>query len=171
MTHVSGMGSAAAGMILSGFTVAVLVPATILATRSRALWRAVSVPAAVALPAFLLLHAFVVFAEVVHPSPSWRFLLESGLVAAAFSFWLPVVGDRHRLSDPGRCVYLFLAAPLLDLPALGMISMGHTVAGLGMIVSMLPIGLAAFAVAWRWVTTEEALARRASGLSGESRVG
>jgi hypothetical protein len=160
----------AAGMILSGFTVAVLVPATILATRSSALWRAVSVPAAVALPAFLLLHAFVVFAGAVHPSTSLRLLLESGLVTAAFTFWLPVVGDRHRLSDPSRCVYLFLAAPLLDLPAVMMIAMGHTVGGLGMIVSMLPIGLTAFAATWRWVTTEEALAGGGCGPSGGSRT-
>jgi hypothetical protein len=147
-------------MALPGFTVAVLVPLALSATRLWTVWQRIAVPAAVALPGFLLLHAAVTLTDAVaDPAAGVRWLLYAALTAAAFPFWLPVLGNRRRLTDPGRCCYLYLAAPLLDLPALGVIAMGHAEAGLAMIVSMLPIGLAALAVTWRWVTTEERLAR------------
>ncbi|MBI0293142.1 hypothetical protein JBE04_01180 [Streptomyces sp. PRKS01-29] len=81
---------------------------------------------------------------------------ELALLAAAVAFWAPVVArTRHRLSDPGRCLYLFLAVPLLDLPALGVIAAGHSAEGLAMIVGMLPLGIAAAAVTWSWISREE----------------
>ncbi|MEU0218810.1 hypothetical protein ABZ281_28585 [Streptomyces sp. NPDC006265] len=74
-------------------------------------------------------------------------------------FWIPVLArTRHRLGDVGRCLYLFLAAPLLDLPAVGVIAAGHSAGGLTMIVAMLPIGVLAAALTWEWVNREERLA-------------
>ncbi|WP_329244850.1 hypothetical protein OG417_48555 [Actinoallomurus sp. NBC_01490] len=49
----------------------------------------------------------------------------ANLLLAAIGFWLPVLGERHRLSDPGRTVYLFLAAPALDLPGVWVITHRH----------------------------------------------
>ncbi|MES9522502.1 hypothetical protein [Streptomyces capoamus] len=78
------------------------------------------------------------------------------LLGAAVLFWLPAAArTRHRLDDPGRCLYLFLAAPLLDLPAVAVVAAGRTAAGLAMIVGMLPLGVAAAAVTWSWVNREE----------------
>ncbi|MEU7058032.1 hypothetical protein [Streptomyces sp. NPDC046197] len=65
---------------------------------------------------------------------------------------------RHRLGDVGRCLYLFLAAPLLDLPALGVIAAGRSTEGLAMIVAMLPIGIMAAVTTWSWVNRGERLA-------------
>ncbi|POX59068.1 hypothetical protein C3492_34380 [Streptomyces sp. Ru62] len=98
---------------------------------------------------------------------------EPVLLATAVLFWLPAVArTRHRLDDPGRCVYLFLAAPLLDLPAVGMVAAGRTAAGLAMIVGMLPVGVAAAAVTWSWVNREEreALTDPAAHLEGGDTV-
>ncbi|RKN39051.1 hypothetical protein D7294_22775 [Streptomyces hoynatensis] len=83
-------------------------------------------------------------------------LLEGALAAGALAFWLPVlVPGPRRLSAPGRCLYLFLAAPLLDLPAVALVACGHAAGGLAMIAGMLPLPLAALAVTWRWVLAEE----------------
>ncbi|WP_018386295.1 hypothetical protein [Wenjunlia vitaminophila] len=79
-----------------------------------------------------------------------------------------MLGPARRLSDPGRCVYLFSAAPALDLPALGLVAAGHDAGGLTMIVSMLPVGGAALAVTWRWITAEE---RRERALARNPAVG
>ncbi|MGW7689645.1 cytochrome c oxidase assembly protein [Streptomyces asiaticus] len=144
-------------MGLSGLDVAVLVPGVIRATRSRPLWRRVSLPAGMALPLFLVVHAAATLTPLFHgaASPAVHWVLEAALVGSGFLFWLPVFGGRYRLSEPGRCLYLFLASPLLDLPALLVIASGHALGGLSMIVGMLPIGIAAMAVTWRWATTEE----------------
>ncbi|ALO91701.1 hypothetical protein SHL15_0500 [Streptomyces hygroscopicus subsp. limoneus] len=88
--------------------------------------------------------------------PGGALVTEPVLLASAVLFRLPAVArTRHRLDDPGRCLYLFLAAPLLDLPAVGMVAAGRTAAGLAMIVGMLPVGIAAAAVTWSWVNREE----------------
>ncbi|GAA2922920.1 hypothetical protein [Streptomyces mexicanus] len=64
------------------------------------------------------------------------------LPVAAVLFWIPVLAPtRHRLDDAGRCLYLFLAAPLLDLPAVAVIAVGRPAEGIAMIVGMLPVGL------------------------------
>jgi hypothetical protein len=83
---------------------------------------------------------------------------------AAVQFWLPVAaGTRHRLDDLGRCLYLFLATPLLDLPAVAVVAAGRSAQGLAVIVGMLPLGVAAAAVTWSvtwsWVNREERQAR------------
>ncbi|PZH04847.1 hypothetical protein C1I97_19100 [Streptomyces sp. NTH33] len=84
---------------------------------------------------------------------------EPVLIAAAVLFWIPVLArTRHRLSDAGRCLYLFLSMPVLDLPVLGVIATGHSPEGLAMIVGMLPIGIIAAAQTWGWAQREERLA-------------
>lgn len=156
-------------MALSGFTVSVLVPGLIRATRDRRTWERMTLPAGVVLPLFVVLHAAAVLAPAVFPlEPGSRVLLEAALVAGSFLFWLPVVGPGRRLSDPGRCVYLFLAGPALELPAVFLIALGHTMGGLAMIGAMLPVGGAAMAVTWRWIIAEE---RAAQAVPAPERTG
>ncbi|MBL1082576.1 hypothetical protein JK359_11385 [Streptomyces actinomycinicus] len=92
--------------------------------------------------------------------PGGALVTQPLLVVAAVLFWLPVLAPtRHRLDDPARCLYLFLAAPLLDLPAVGVVAAGRSAEGLAMIVGMLPVGIAAAASTWSWVNREEREAR------------
>jgi cytochrome c oxidase assembly factor CtaG len=161
----------ALAMGVPGFVVAVLVPGIIRATRSHPVWHRVSLPAGVALPLFVVVHAAATLGGAFHgaAAPAVHWCWEAILIGGGFLFWLPVFGGRHRLSEPGRCLYLFLTIPLLDLPALLVIAHGHTAGGLSMIVGMLPIGAVAMAVTWRWATTEElreARRRHSAGLSG-----
>jgi cytochrome c oxidase assembly factor CtaG len=130
-----------------------------------------SLPAAVALPLLVLLHAWAVLGDLVGLRPAGGALLtEPVLLVAALMFWLPVLAHtRHRLSDPGRCLCLFLAAPLLDLPAVGVIAAGHSAEGLAMIVGMLPLGIAAAAVTWSWINREERLAGEVAAAQARGR--
>ncbi len=155
-THGTHLSSVAA-MALSGFTLAALVPGVLRLTRRAPLWERMSVPPGVALPLLVLVHGWVVLADLAHPMPDGiAFASELVLLLAATLFWLPVVTyTRHRLSDPGRCICLFIAAPLLDIPALGVIAAGHSAGGIAMIVGMLPVGVTAAVVTWSWITREE----------------
>jgi hypothetical protein len=152
--------SSVVAMAATGLTLTALVPGAVWALRRSPLWERVSVPAGLALPLLVLLHAWTVLGDLLRWRPSGAgFVAEPALSAAAVLFWLPVLTrTRHRLSDPGRCLYLFLAAPLLDLPAVGVIAAGHSAEGLAMIVGMLPLGIAAAAVTWSWINREERLA-------------
>ncbi|MER6683787.1 hypothetical protein [Streptomyces olivaceoviridis] len=154
----------------SAVLVAAVVPAAVCCLRRSPLWERIGVPAGVALPLLVLTHAWAVLGDIVDLAPPGGALVaEPVLLASAVLFRLPAVArTRHRLDDPGRCLYLFLAAPLLDLPAVGMVAAGHTAAGLAMIVGMLPVGIAAAAVTWSWVNREEreALADEAAHLGG-----
>ncbi|MEV5175475.1 hypothetical protein AB0L10_31340 [Streptomyces flaveolus] len=144
-------------MAWSALLVAVVVPAAVRALRRSPLWERISVPAPVALPLLVLTHAWAVLGDLTGPRlPGGAFVTEPLLLAAAVLFWLPVVArTRHRLDDAGRSLYLFLATPLLDLPAVAVVAAGRTAAGLAMITGMLPIGIAAAAVTWSWVNREE----------------
>lgn len=82
-------------------------------------------------------------------------LLRVLLIVVAVAFWLPVVDRVNGLGDAARVVYLFVAGPLLDLPALYLIAAGQSAAGLAMIVAMLPIPVAAVAAVYSWVRREE----------------
>ncbi|MHC3474870.1 hypothetical protein ACYF6T_40140 [Streptomyces sp. 7R007] len=163
---MTGLDAEALIMTVSGLLVSVAVPAVLLATRERGVWGQVSLPWVVALPLFAVLHAGVTLAGPLVASRLYlRLVLEAVLLCGAAVFWLPVVGTRHRLSDPARSVYLYLAMPVLDLPVVVMIARGHVVGGLAMIVTMLPIGLAALAITWRWINAEERLTKAGSGVA------
>lgn len=162
MTGMGFLSPQTLAMALSGLLVAAGVPALVHFTRAWAGWWRISLPAAVALPLFLVLHAAVVLSEPFVPSGLARLGVEALLLYAAMLYWLPVLGARHRLSDPARSVYLYLSMPVLDLPAVVMVARGHTAGGLAMVVAMLPIGLTALGVTWRWVTQEERLAQAAT---------
>ncbi|MEW2511408.1 hypothetical protein [Streptomyces sp. NPDC046870] len=163
-----------AAMASSAVLLAAVVPAAVRCLWPSPLWERISVPAGVALPLLVLTHAWAVLGDVVGLAPpGGARVAEPVLLATAVLFWLPAVArTRHRLDDPGRCLYLFLAAPLLDLPAVGMVAAGHSAAGLAMIVGMLPVGVAAAAVTWSWVNREEreALADPARHPGGGDRV-
>ncbi|MEV7687902.1 hypothetical protein [Streptomyces bungoensis] len=160
--------SAVVAMAWSGLCVAAVVPAAVRLLRDRPLWRRISLPAAVTLPLLVLTHAWTVLGDHLGLRPPGGALVtEPALLAAAVLFWLPPLArTRHRLGDPGRCLYLFLAMPLLDLPAVGVIASGHNAEGLAMIVGMLPLGLLAAAVTWSWVNREERAEREALRAAG-----
>ncbi|CAM2980896.1 hypothetical protein SAXI111661_11825 [Saccharomonospora xinjiangensis] len=141
--HMAGMGLA----------ISVVAPALVLATRRGVAWQRVPAPPLLVLPAFVALHAVVTVAgHAVTPFGPWL-ALHGALFAGAVWFWLPVLAGRN--SPALRSVYLFLAGPALDLAAIYLIIAGDVAGGLAMIVAMLPIGLAAVAVTWRWITEEE----------------
>lgn len=84
------------------------------------------------------------------------------LLVTALLFWLPVLG-RGPVPRPVRgaaaSLYLFLAMPAVDITAVWLFARGDVNAGAIMLASMLPLGVAAVAVSWRWIVREERLAR------------
>lgn len=165
MDH-SGHGThllSVAAIAWSGFALTVLVPGVVGVTCGCRLWERVSLPPGLALPLLVLLHAWVMLGRAAGLTPAVSpFLTETVLLAAAVPFWVPVVArTRHRLGEAGRCLYLYLAAPLLDLPALGVIAAGHSAEGIAMIVTMLPLSITAAVLTWTWVNREERLASAA----------
>jgi putative membrane protein len=87
----------------------------------------------------------------------------AALFWTAILFWLPVIG-RNPIPRPlrgwERSVYLFAAAPALDLVGALLISGGHQAAGVAMLAGMLPVALTAVAVTWEWLVREERRAAR-----------
>jgi hypothetical protein len=140
-------------MAAMGAVTSVMAPATILATRHRTSWRPLRLPPAGAAVGFVILHAAVVLSD--YDAFDVRgVVLHGALFAGAIAFWLPVLGEPPALEPGMRAGYLFLTAPALDLPAVILIARGDN-SGLAMIVAMLPIGIAAVALAWRWMAAEE----------------
>ncbi|WP_245979856.1 hypothetical protein [Streptomyces diacarni] len=144
----------------TGLLLSAVLPGLLLAARGWLPWdgaaRRLSPPPGAALSGFVLAHAAVTLAEsFLAPGTVARSAMYAVLVAAGLAFWLPVLGPGRRLSDAERCLYLFVAAPLLDVPVVATLARGHAAGGLAMIVGMLPVGLAAAALTWRWVTAEE----------------
>jgi cytochrome c oxidase assembly factor CtaG len=79
-------------------------------------------------------------------------------------FWFPVLAGR--LGDPGRSLYLFGAAPAVDLVGAALMVRGDEAAGVAMLAGSLPIVFAAIAVTWQWLSREEhevTLLERADG--------
>lgn len=147
-------------MGLMGLLVTAVVPALLLLERGRLRSDRLALPAAVALPAFALLHAVVTLgADGGHAPGPLAALAAPALLIGATVFWLPVFGRRHRLPDAGRAAYLFIAGPVLDLPAVWLVARGQVTGGLAMIVGMLPLGVAAIWVTWLWISNEERRAR------------
>lgn len=152
MTGADGVDSAV-HMAAMGVLVSLVAPVLVLVTRRRVEWSSVPAPPMLVLPVFVVLHAIVtIVGQEIHDA-AWQGMLHTGLFAGAVWFWLPVlVGE---LGQAARSVYLFLAGPALDIAAIYLIINGDSAGGLAMIVAMLPIGLAAVAVTWRWIAAEE----------------
>jgi hypothetical protein len=169
MTDSMAMGGMAAiwPMAGMGLITSVLAPALVLATRAwprcSGLTRPLSWPAPVALIGFVLLHGAITIGLDVHPvSTAASIAAHLLLLIGAVAFWLPVLGDaRNRLDAGAGTIYLFLGAPALDLAGVAVVAWGDDAGGLAMIVAMLPIGLTALALAWRWISGEETAARAA----------
>ncbi|HEX6469396.1 MAG TPA: hypothetical protein VF069_09895 [Streptosporangiaceae bacterium] len=146
-------------MGFAGVATSVLAPALVVLARNvRRPWNPdrFAVPAAVAWPLFVAAHTAIMIPMGVGDPPVAADLgLHAVLMACAVLFWLPVLGLRRRLSDPGRMLYLFLAAPVLDLAGVWIVAEGNSAGGLAMIVGMLPLGVAAVATTWRWIAREE----------------
>jgi hypothetical protein len=142
---------AAMGLLVSAFA-----PALVVFGRRWLDWDRLAVPALAALPGFAVLHAVITLgAEAFPPPMPLRQAPALVLLLGAVLFWLPILGRRRRLPDPGRSAYLFIAAPVLDLPAVWLVAQGQVTEGLAMIVGMLPLGVAAIGITWRWITMEE----------------
>lgn len=153
-----------AHMAEMGLLTSVAAPALVRWARRPLRLDAFALPGTVALPLFVALHAAVVLAMAAGDVPdAWHVPMHVVLLAGAIVFWLPIFGARRRLSDAGRMVYLFVAMPALDLPALAVIAGGDSPGGLAMIVAMMPIGVIAVAITLRWLFAEEARAQAMEG--------
>lgn len=158
-------------MLLMGLLVSVAPPAVILATRRYYHWRPLSAPAWIALPAFVVMHgAIMLTMDRIESRPLLSYPIHTVLFLGAVMFWLPVLGHVRRLTDAGRCVYLFIAAPTLDLAGVVMVAQGNAIGGLAMIVGMLPIGLITVWLTWRWVVDDERSVRASEVLAAAHRV-
>jgi cytochrome c oxidase assembly factor CtaG len=117
--------------------------------------------------------AFVVVQWVFHLTPllervQGRPLLHAAahvaFLVAGVWFWLPVLGSS--LGDPGRSLYLFLAAPAIDLVGVALMVRGEGAAGVAMLAGTLPIVLAAIVVTWSWLVREHRAAIHMKGTHG-----
>jgi cytochrome c oxidase assembly factor CtaG len=153
-----------AEMIAMGVLTSLVAPVLIVLTRRRwhALWTRLTTPAPLAAVPFVVAHSAMVIWMGLGPEPGPSLVAQTfhaavhvALFAGALLYWLPVLSPQPRLSPAARCVYLFLTAPALDLSAVIVVAGGHSAAGLSMIVSMLPIGLCAVWLTWRWISAEE----------------
>lgn len=164
------IGMGVTHMVEMGAVVSVVAPALVLGGRRLGVpLDRVSLPALVALPLFLAVHSVITMTMPFHEwSLPARLALHVVLLVSAILFWLPVLGQRHRLSDPARMVYLYLAMPVMDLAGVYVVLRGDAAGGLAMIVAMLPVGLAAVAVTWRWMLAEEAQLRSGMPTSAAS---
>jgi len=157
MPGMAGMGNGVADAAAMGLAMAVIAPllALYFSGRVAKIVRVLARHPALVLTAFVFEHAALIAAMTGYWSPAWLTgLLRISLVVIAVAFWLPVV-DRNGLGDAARIVYLFIAGPLLDLPALYLIASGRSAAGIAMIVTMLPIPLAAVTAVYSWMRREE----------------
>ncbi|GLY63946.1 hypothetical protein [Amycolatopsis taiwanensis] len=151
VAHMAGMG----------LMTSVVAPGLVLVGRRFVPWRRLPAPPVLVLPLFLALHSTLTVAmgRTDFPVPA-DLALHTLLLAAAVWFWLPVLQPRPGRPEAVRAVYLFLAGPSLDLAAVYLIIAGEERAGLAMIIGMLPLGLAAVVVMWRWIVREDRLAER-----------
>lgn len=151
---MTGVGAAA--MAATGLITSALAPALLLLSRGHALWQRISLPAPAAAVGFVLLHSAITIAMSVRVPLVFMAVARPALLVGALLFWLPVLGPPGvRLDGPGTSAYLFLAGPTLDFAAVYLIARGDAPGGLAMIVAMLPIGLAAVYLTWRWIAAEE----------------
>ncbi len=172
-------GSSASGHLLHmatmGLLVAVAAPALLLVlVRAVPRLDRLTVPAGVALPGFVALHAGItVWSDRAPLPPLYDTVAHLVLLVGAMLFWAPVLGIRRRLPDAGRVVYLFAAMPLLDLAGVWLVAEGDRSGGLAMIVGMIPMGLIAVAITWKWIGGEERRAAldETAGVPGAATAG
>ena len=74
-------------------------------------------------------------------------------LAVGVWFWVPVLG--WGLGDPGRSLYLFGAAPAIDLVGAALIARGDEAEGVAMLAGGLPVIVAAVWVTWAWLAREQ----------------
>jgi len=138
--------------VLSG----VVAPAIVLA------WIALRLPRPPIGPALLAWSAFVAAQWAFHLTPLLERSQDSfalhgaehlAFLAIGVWFWAPVLGGD--LGDPGRSLYLFTAAPAIDLVGVALMVRGEAGAGVAMLAGTLPIVLAAGIVTWRWLARED----------------
>jgi cytochrome c oxidase assembly factor CtaG len=84
-------------------------------------------------------------------------------IAIGVWFWVPVLSPGGGLGDPGRSLYLFGAAPAVDLVGVMLISRGDEPAGVAMLAGGMPIVIAAVWVTWAWIAREHREARAIEG--------
>ncbi|WP_226370264.1 cytochrome c oxidase assembly protein [Pseudonocardia oceani] len=145
LAHMAGMG----------LLVSVVAPLLAVALRPAGVLDRVAPPAVLALPGFAVLHAAVtVGTHGLPPLSAASTAAHLLMLAGAVLFWWPVFGGR-RLSEPRQVLYLFTAAPVLDLAGVWVVARGDGAGGLAMIVGMLPLALVAMGVTWRWIVREE----------------
>lgn len=143
-------------MAVMGLDTSIVAPVLILISRTWRGWRLFAWPAPFALCAFVTAHAaLTVWMAVTMPALAADLVLHLALVFVSFVFWLPVIGPHRPLADAGRCVYLFLAMPAMDLAGVYVVLHGDSAGGLSMIVAMLPVGITAVVLTWRWLLAEE----------------
>jgi cytochrome c oxidase assembly factor CtaG len=101
--------------------------------------------------------------DAASASPLAHALEHAALFWTAVLFWLPVLGRNpvpRPLRGAERALYLFCAAPAVDLAAAMLIARGEEAAGAVMLAGMLPIALAAVASTWAWLRRDERVAAR-----------
>ncbi|MGH2961975.1 MAG: cytochrome c oxidase assembly protein [Solirubrobacterales bacterium] len=145
----------AAHMIEHSVIAGVLAPIVVIA------WMALGLPRPRVGHPLLAWSAFVVAQWVFHLTPlleqsQGRPLLHAAehlaFLGVGVWFWAPVLGSG--LGDPGRSLYLVLAAPAVDLVGVALMVRGDGAAGVAMLAGTLPILLAAGLVTWRWLARE-----------------
>ncbi len=152
-------GLSAAHMVEHSILSGIVAPAIVLA------WRSLPLPPLRARHPAAAWAAFVVTQWVFHLTPLLALsddypLLHAGehlaFVAIGVWFWIPILAvGKRALDDPGRSLYLFFAAPAVDLVGVMLISRGELGAGVAMIAGGLPIVFAAVAVTWSWMEREQ----------------
>jgi hypothetical protein len=146
-------------MAVMGLETAVVAPLLVMATGRWPGWRRLLLPAVVSLPVYVVLHAAVTIGmSVVMPGPALDIGFNVALIVVSVGFWLPVLVRPGGLGPAGAGIYLLLAMPSLDLAGVVVVLRGDPAGGLAMIIGMLPMGLAAVALWWRWIVEEERLA-------------
>lgn len=121
-------------------------------------------PSLVALFGFVVVHD-VTMAWMVSRNPSGVTDVAAHVLLGlgAVQFWAPVIGGR--LGPPAKVVYLFGASMGLDFTAIYLIAIGCSLAGVSMVMLMLPVPFAGAYVLTRWAVAEER-AQRETELRG-----
>lgn len=111
-------------------------------------------PSLMALLAFVVVHD-VTMAWMVSRNPSSVTDVAAHVLLGlgAVQFWAPVIGGRLR--PAAKVVYLFGASMGLDFTAIYLIAIGYSLAGVSMVMLMLPVPFAGAYVLTRWAVTEE----------------